>query len=636
MLQQIGERIRGWIAIVIIALVGGAFVFWGIEFYFERGAESQNVAATVNGVKISKNQLQQDTSDFQQQQIAANGGKPLSSMAQQQLKAFVLQNLVTNAAVLTTLQKDGFVVGLDQIKMMIATTPDFQVNGRFSESRFQQALMRAGLTPAAFIQRVHTQWMITQLNTALMGSAFALPNEVRALYRVLLQSRSFGYALIPVAQFAKTDRVTEKQLMNFYNQNKSAFETPMKVRVQYLLLSPKAIAQSVTVNEQSAQQFYNENIANFQRPARYKIATYSLPVKKESNQAALADLNKQADQAHTLLEQGEAVAAVNKKLSIDLTVAPSTISEIQLPLKLRDILSKLKAGEWSKPVRTSAGYTIFHLEEKYPAETKSFESVKKTITAQLKMQKISKILAKKSSELTNLTYTNPDSLKAAAKATGLSIQESGWLAQGGPQAGVFSNAKLIRAIFSDNVLKDGNNSDPVSLSNSEQIVVRVIAKQPSKLLPFDEVKSKIKAQLVAKEAEGQAGLLAYQLQTKARQGASLGDMAKEHQLKWVTVPMMQMSDKNIKHIPVPVLQKAFSLPAKEAANKKSVAVGTARLQNGDYAVVAVDHITLGRVKGMSVTKEKALAQKLSKLWGGMLKSSFIQSVVSGAKVEIHH
>ena len=35
MLQRIREKISGWIAGVIIALVAGAFMLWGVQFYFE-------------------------------------------------------------------------------------------------------------------------------------------------------------------------------------------------------------------------------------------------------------------------------------------------------------------------------------------------------------------------------------------------------------------------------------------------------------------------------------------------------------------------------------------------------------------------------------------------------------------------
>jgi len=93
MLQRIRDRISGWIAGLIIALVAGAFILFGIEFYFEQGSANRGDAAKVNGVTITDQQVNSIFSQMQQQAMMQTGGRALSSSEEKQLKFYALQSL---------------------------------------------------------------------------------------------------------------------------------------------------------------------------------------------------------------------------------------------------------------------------------------------------------------------------------------------------------------------------------------------------------------------------------------------------------------------------------------------------------------------------------------------------------------
>lgn len=634
MLQRIGERIKGWIAGVIIALVAGAFVFWGIEFYFEQSGQSHQVAATVNGVKISNQQLQQDFSDFQRQQMSMNGGHSLSPQMQKQLKAYVLQNLVTNAALLTTLRQEGFVADLNEIKMMIASSPNFQVNGQFSREKFQSVLMQAGLSPEAYIQRVRSQWLMVQLNNAIVGGSFVMPSEVSALYAIVMQSRAFQYAVIPYKPFMKHIHVSDKAAASYYHQNQASFKTPMKVKVQYLLLSPQSFSKSVTVSNSELQDYYQAHQNNFTKPARFNITTYTVPIKKDSDQRSLMNIRKKAGKLSAMLNKGDSLADINKQLKLAVKPVDAKLSAIQIDKRLLQLLSQLKPGTFSSPIHTSGGYTVFKLVELIPQKTESLDVVKPKLIAQIKRQKLNVLLSKKSNELTNLTYTNPDSLTPAAKQLGLPVQTSDWISTKGEKTGLFSNAKILRTVFSDNVLKEGNNSNPVSLANGDQVVVRVAQKLKSQSIPLTKVQSKIKQMLTIKQARGQAGLMAYKLEGALRKGASKDKLALLFKVKWLSVPLMSMKNKSVKGVPNAVIRKAFSIPS--SVPVKQGAVGTVRLSDGKYAVILLDKIQLGDMSKVAKSSQEALTLKLSKLWGRLMKDAFVSSVVADSKIKMNN
>ena len=60
MLQSIHDRLKGWLAGVVLGAIGLVFVFWGINWTLS----APNYAAKVNGSEISGNEVRQS---YQQQ-----------------------------------------------------------------------------------------------------------------------------------------------------------------------------------------------------------------------------------------------------------------------------------------------------------------------------------------------------------------------------------------------------------------------------------------------------------------------------------------------------------------------------------------------------------------------------------------
>ncbi len=57
MLQNIHERVKGWIAGLILAVVSLSFVLWGVQYYLQSEGGKNKTVAKVNGEKISENEL---------------------------------------------------------------------------------------------------------------------------------------------------------------------------------------------------------------------------------------------------------------------------------------------------------------------------------------------------------------------------------------------------------------------------------------------------------------------------------------------------------------------------------------------------------------------------------------------------
>ncbi|PIZ03833.1 MAG: hypothetical protein COY58_07515 [Gammaproteobacteria bacterium CG_4_10_14_0_8_um_filter_38_16] len=530
MLQRIRDRISGWIAGVIIALVAGAFMLFGVQYYFDSGSADQGEVAKVNGVTISTQDLNNTFSQLQKQVMAETGGHPLPANMQQQLKQYALQSIINQTALQTTLEKAGFRVGLKQVEMMVEQAPEFQVQGKFSEQKMMQALYAASLTPAMFFQHVQTQWVIHTVMGSIANSAFVLPSEVNHYYALASQKRAFGYVIVPAHAFLSKTQVTEAEIKSSYDAHQAEYQTPAKVSVAYLMLSPAAIEKTITITPQAAQAYYESHQMNYR------------------------------------------------------------------------------------------GH--------------SFASIKANLIKLLQHQRVNTILSDKANQLSNLTYTNPNSLAVASKALGLPIQTSPMITKQGEKTGIFANPKILAAIFSHSVFESGNNSNPISLSDGTQIVLRIAKKEPSQPIPLATLQPKIKQQLMEKQAEAQAGLLAYQLQKKIEAGSDPVVLAKQNGLQWRAVSLTALNAKSA--TPAAIVSNAFLIPVSKSQVHTSMGVQASLFNQTDYAVIAVTQVrNADPLKANAAAKEKMAAQ-LSAIWGKMLQHCFGNSVIASAKITIKH
>lgn len=614
MLQRIRDRISGWIAGVIIALVASAFILFGIEYYFEQGSGGQENVAVVNGVSITSRQFDELYSQVQQQTISEMGGAPLTDAIKQQIKSYALQSVITQTALKTILKRDGFRIGMSQIKAMVESAPQFQTKGKFSEAKLMQTMYQMGVSPQEFFDNLQTRWLTNEVMSGISNSAFALPNEVAHQYALLHQERAFGYFIVPSHSFLSSAKITDQDIKNAYAAAQSTYQTPAKVSVAYIELSPSAMEKNITITPAEAKAYYDAHRANYQLPARFEVSQMTVPV---AATASSADIQKAELQAKTI------VADMEHGKNSGMQGQVITLTATELDPALRATLSNLQVGKTAQPLRTANGFTVLTLLKVEPPKADSFDSVQKTIVELLLHQRVNQVLSEQSNQLSDLTYTNPTSLEVASKALNLPIQTTQMMTKSGEAAGLFANPKVLAAVFSESVFEAGNNSGPIDLKDGTQIVLRVAKKEPSEPIPLATVSAQIKMQLAQKQAVAQAGLLAYQLQKKLESGANPATIAKKNNLKWHAVPLMSQAEKST--TPQPIIAAAFSQKPKEAQ---------ALLYDAqNYAVIAVLQVKNPGVAADGAD-EKQLSTQLSTLWGQLLQHYFVDSVTTDSKIKV--
>lgn len=616
MLQSLHKYINGWLAGVLGFLVCAGFILMGLQYYINTASVKHSVLMKINGTPITENAVMQSYQHMAKH-FQSNGGH-LTLPVQKQLKAFALNQLIQQTALHTSLHSDGFAVMPAMITQAILHMQAFQVNGTFSPERYQQLLYRNGLSQRQFRQQFSQAIIAQQLQRALNKSAFVLPSEIQAAYKLSDQLRSFEYVLIK-PRLADDYIINATALHNYYKNHLSDYHIPAAVKLSYLLLTPALVSKSVHIKAAQVQAYYNANKVNYRLPSRWQVNELLVSAPKGATHATFSAAKKQVKKIVSQLENGKPFK--------DFAIKQRTITQGEVSAVYQKILMAMTPGQISIPFQTKAGFHIIQLKRKVQGKSKPFAKMAPMIKRQLRMQKVSALLQNKVNILSNLTYTHPGTLLPAAKALGLTVTQSSWLAKTGRHHGVLSNIAVIDAAFSDDVLQQKNNSNVINLPKNNVLVLRVDHYRPAGVKSFSAVKTDVMKKLATLDAKKAAKLLAKQLLLQVRQGGQLTTLAKKDGLKFNTLKAVTRYSPQVSKT---LLSLAFS-----AHKSGKFATLMQQMPTGAYAVVQLQKVR-APIGPVSAIHHAALTQALLHYHSQSYYQAFLKSVLLHASIKKYH
>lgn len=632
MLQAIRERAQGWIAWVIVILISIPFALWGIQEYLGVGGET--LVAKVNGQEITERELNNRYQRFRSEMRERLGAAYRPELFDEtRLRREVLEDMIRSSLITQTTAELGLNAGDGQVRAAILEVGAFQRDGRFDKAAYERALNFQGLAPQQFEQQVRASLMSAQLSQMVGTSELITDQELADAIRLKRQTRSFDYFVLPREEFESAEAVPEADIEAYYQGHQDAFRTPEQVRVEYLVLKQVAEGDGVEVDEQALQALYEASLDAYrtpeQRRARHILVTLSADASPEDEAAAKEKMAR----LQARLQAGEDFAVIAREASED----PGSAGQggdlgffergIMDP-QFEDTAFALEQGVVSEPVRSAFGYHLIEVMEIEAETVKPIEEVRDQLVKQHGADESERRYFELAEQLGNLSYESPDSLVPAAEVLEMQVQTSVWFDRDGTRGdGLFSNIKVVGAAFSDDVLKQGNNSELLEIEVKGQpqaVVLRVVEHQEASVKALDEVSEEISVIIKQNKAEEAALARAEELADKLRAGDDLARIAVDHQVVNKTD-----ADRNSPAIPLEILDRAFTLSSSDGAP----GVGVASLHDGSTAVVVLSEVKDGSLDELDDGQKRSERIALSRSLSRAYYDNLVDDIRTNASVE---
>lgn len=629
MLLKIHDVVSGWIAGFIVGVIIIVFAFFGVNYYFDQGG-SQTVAQ-VNDRKITVPEFQQAYQNYRQQLQNALGDQ-LDSLNNEILRQETLNRLIDNEVLLQMARDAGLRVSDDAVIAAIRSLQPFQNdNGEFNQLRYQQALQRAGVSSSTFEQQQRREMLLTQLQSAIMDTAFVTDADVIRLARIEAQKRDIVYTQIQAQPLYDNIEISDADIKSYYEKNIDDYKSQEKVKIAYLDLTIDSLMDDVSVNEEDLRAYYESNKSSYSVEETRKVMQMYIKLSKDPEQAKIDQARERMEFIKEKLDAGmsmdEVATQFEERLGPDFEQISLgyTPKGVMAP-ELDEAVFSMEEGEISDIIRSQVGFHIVRLDGIKGGKTPDFESVRDEVEKDYRQQQAESLFFEHADRLTTLTYENAHTLEVAADELDMEIQTSDWFTEGGGE-GISSNPEIAQTSFSDEVLQQDLNSQPIELGDNRIVVLRKADHKPAEPLPLEQVREEIIDDLKYERASQQTRDKGQAILQALRAGKSREEVATEYNIEWQQAEGVTRDDMNVNRS---VLRTAFSIAKPEAG---SVNYQSEQLGSGDYIVVGVSDIETPPAGEISEQQKQELRQQLNQAmaqnsWRNLIENARAQTEIS--------
>lgn len=597
MLQTIRENSQSIVAKVIVGLIVVTFALFGVESLVSLTAGS-NAPATVNGEEIAERQLLLGV-ELQRRQLLSQMGENADPalLDDALISNMVLDGLIEQAVLTQAASGEGQVFSDRMIDQMLVNTPAFQVDGKFDRAQFEAMLRNAGFTPLTYRDALRKEKLIEQQRSAYLLSSFALENELDRVIKLDQQSRDLQYFVLSAPALKETLTVSDEAVKAYFEQHRSDYKTEEQVVIEYLVLDKAQMLDGIEVTDAELDSAYQAMLAGFKGEEERQASHILVEITTDRDQGAALE---RAQALAARIAAGEAFATVAQAESDD----PGSASAggdlgfngrgVFVP-EFEDALFALEEGTVSEPVLTEFGYHLIQLQAVQSTEAPSFAEVASELKQDLLRQKVEGVYVEQLERLADLTFSSGD-LVEPSQALSLAIQQSAPFGRVGGEDDITTNARVISAAYSNELLKERLNSTPIELDSSRSVVLRVKQHLLPREQSLEEVAQQVEATLLEQQVTAALDAQQQEFEDALKAGASLSEVAADRALE-----SREGVNRSSGDLPIEVRIAAFKA-AKPDADKP--AYTAAILADGSRAVIAVTAVNAG---GSAELKPEELA-----------------------------
>jgi peptidyl-prolyl cis-trans isomerase D len=522
-------------AVIIVFILG--FVFWSGGSPGGQG-EDRSVVARIGGQPISSaefdRQYRSEVDRYRQmyQQPLSPDMLRALNMPRRVLDTMIDQRLLLEAA-----EKMHLSVSDEELGRAIAALAYFQENGQYiGHDKYEQILRRAGLTVDRFERDVRESLLREKYQAYVKASVFMPDTDVKREWSNRNEKAAIEYVLIPTARLDSKVEPTDADLKAWLEKGRDRYKKPKQRRFKYLLVDKAKVRAKTIVGEDEIKTEYEHKIASFAVPEQVATAQILIRVDPAKGPEAEAAAKAKAEKLAAQAKAGADFAKLANENTEDPSgktsggqLPPFSRGQMQMVHEFEEAAFSMQPGEIRGPIKTQVGFHIIKLLAKMPAQTRSLEDVKATISGDLadrraatEAERIGRELATRANGL-----SNPSDDELRKLQTDLTtFNTSDWVGKGEAIPGIGANQATLDEAWK---LKIGAVS-PVALTTARgPAVLKAAEERPEGVPPFDELKPRLAEDWKADRSEKDALSKLEPVAKEIASGTTLKEIAKNYE-----------------------------------------------------------------------------------------------------------
>lgn len=626
MLLDLREKVRSSkpIKYTLITLICIPFALVGVGSYLTGG--SAPPVAEVNGVEISQVSLEQ-AYRFQRNQLArAFGGQLPPGLADETaLRIQARDQLIAQQVVQSTAEEEGFAVGNETLGRAIQSNPAFQVDGVFDRTVYLRAVNGA---PANFEENLRAQTALDQFSEGLVETGFTLPGEAARLDALQRQVRNVDLITLSLSAAQDGVELSDDDVQAYFDENADTFEFPERAKVEYIELNATDEADAIDILDEDALAYYESNRRNYMSPEQRSASHILLLAEGDDEIAAKSE---EINDIKARIDAGESFEDLAKEFSDDPGSADQggSLGQIlpgQMVPEFETGLNALAAeGDISDPIVSQYGVHLIRLDGIQAEQGQEFDAVKDEIVETMKQDQANAEYNAILDTLEETAFDFSDELETAAAETGLELKSTDWIDVESDNGAPFNNPAVIQAVFSDEIMLDGLNSESIQIAPRHVVVLRVADSEGPRPKTIDDVRDEITAALKSERAADELDVKADELREKVIAGEDVAALAEADEIAEAVVG--EAVERSSDSIDAAVRADIFSA---QKPDEGSATVAVANAGNGDRVVYAIRSVDVAEAAA-----DAPAASVANPRAGSTEFAAMVQALRSRADIELN-
>ncbi len=495
---------------LLFLLIFPSFVLFGLEGY-NRFREGGAAVATVDGQDITQGEWDAAHRSQVERMRSSMPNVDVKLFDTPEAKYSTLERLVRDRLLQVAATQLRLGASDARLAAELQQNPTIaalrRADGTLDMERYRQLLATQGMSPESFEAQVRGDLASRQVMSGVGVTSFSSSALADVTLNAFYEQRQVQVARFAPADFVGQINPSAAELEAYYKANADKFQSAERADIEYVVLNLAAVQKDIVVPEAELKTYFEQNAARLagleERRASHILinADKAAPAAERDAarakaQALLAEVQKSPAQfAELARKNSQDTGSAAKGGDLDFFGRGAMVKPFE------EAAFALKKGETSGVVETEFGFHIIRLTDIKQPEQKSFESQRAKLEQEVRAQLAQRKFAEAAEQFTNIVYEQSDSLKPAAERLKLDVQHASNLGRevvAGNTAA--NNPKLLAAVFSPDSIEKKRNTEAVELAPNVLAAARITNYSPARTLPLDEVKARVREQVVAQQA----------------------------------------------------------------------------------------------------------------------------------------